>query len=262
MVSPRRALLMASGANRGAYYAGFLSPLRDAGIDFKILAGVSAGGIASAWFAAGDSEALLSSWEVASHWRISPHPWLSRGRYRTVDELILRITLQIMDVDAARTASQEVRVAVSRVLGRRWPFPSLKREIFTNRQAGSSEEFGRMLRATAFVPWINGFRASVAIRGERYIDGGLSGRVPLEMVAKGEVDEIWVAACSPNGRRELEGELRASMDRPERIIVIKPSRELPVGRWTMDWALISQAIELGRQDMQRSIREYLSARSL
>ena len=55
----RRALLMASGANRGAYYAGFLEPLRDAGIDFGLMAGVSAGGIASAWFAAGDPEALV-----------------------------------------------------------------------------------------------------------------------------------------------------------------------------------------------------------
>ncbi len=39
---------MASGANRGAYYAGFLGPLQEAGIEFELMAGVSAGGIAAA----------------------------------------------------------------------------------------------------------------------------------------------------------------------------------------------------------------------
>ena len=35
---------MASGANRGAYYAGFPALLQEAGIDFELMAGVSAGG--------------------------------------------------------------------------------------------------------------------------------------------------------------------------------------------------------------------------
>lgn len=255
-MSPRRALLMASGANRGAYYAGFLQPLQEAGIDFDILAGVSAGGIASAWFAAGDAPALISSWKEASRWKISFHPWLSHGMSRTVDELIQKITLQIMDVEAARKARQEVRVAVARVCGRRWPFPRLEREIFTNRQALDAEEFGRMLRATAFVPWVNGLRASVRIRGERYLDGGLVGRVPLEMIRPGEVDEIWVSACSPNGRKELQKEIEAASSRKERIIICNPSEELPVGRWTMDWERISSAIEIGRRDMEGCIRKY------
>ncbi len=255
-MTPRRALLMASGANRGAYYAGFLEPLQEAGIDFDILAGVSAGGIASAWFAAGDAQALISSWKEASRWKISFHPWLSRGMSRTVDELIRRITLKIMDVETARRARQEVRLALSHVIGRRWPFPRLEREIFTNRQAGDAEEFGKMLRATAFVPWVNGLRASIGFGGERYIDGGLVGRVPLEMIRPGEVDEIWVSACSPNGRKELEREVQAAASRPERIILVNPSEELPVGRWTMDWERISRAIEIGRRDMEGRIRKY------
>ncbi len=65
----RRALLMASGANRGAYYAGFPGLLQEAGIDFELLAGVSAGGIAAAWFAAGDPEAMVDSWRQADPWR-------------------------------------------------------------------------------------------------------------------------------------------------------------------------------------------------
>jgi predicted acylesterase/phospholipase RssA len=55
----RRALFMATGANRGSWYAGFMGPLAEAGIEFELMAGVSAGGIASAWFAAGDEEALI-----------------------------------------------------------------------------------------------------------------------------------------------------------------------------------------------------------
>jgi len=247
---------MASGANRGAYYAGFLAPLQNAGIEFDILAGVSAGGIASAWFAAGDPEALISSWKEAGRWQIAFHPWLSHGMHRTVDELIQCITLQVMDVEAARSARQEIRVAVARVLGRRWPFPRLRREVLTNRQARDVEEFGKMLRATGFVPWVNGLTASIEIDGKRYLDGGLVGRVPLGLIRPGEVDEIWVSACSPNGRRELEQELDAAGSRPEKIIICNPSRDLPIGRWTMDWDRISEAIEIGRGDMEGCIEGY------
>jgi predicted acylesterase/phospholipase RssA len=44
----RRALLATSGAKRGAYFAGFLKPLQQAGIEFELMAGMSAGGITSA----------------------------------------------------------------------------------------------------------------------------------------------------------------------------------------------------------------------
>ena len=252
-VVTRRALLMASGANRGAYYAGFLEPLQEAGIEFHILAGVSAGGIAAAWFAAGDPEALRRSWRVADRWRVAFHPWLEREHRRTVDHLIRTITLRIMDLEAARTAAPEVRVAASRIVGPGFPLPRLERRLFSSREARDEGEFALMLRATAFVPWINGCRAAVEIGGDRYLDGGLTGRVPLGMIRPGEVDEIWVAACSPNGMRELRSELQAAGDRPERLIPITPSEPLPMTRWTMDWGRVSTAMELGRRDVQRVI---------
>jgi predicted acylesterase/phospholipase RssA len=248
---------MASGANRGAYYAGFLGPLQEAGIEFELMAGVSAGGIASAWFAAGDPEALIDSWRQADPWRIAPHPWLSFGRLRTVDGLIQEITLKTMDVHAARTADSEVVVAAARVTGPGAPLPKLKPEYLSNRDAGDDEAFGLMLRATAFVPYINGFRGAVSIDGERYLDGGLVHRVPLDLIPEGRYDELWIAACSPNGLRELKAELARSR-REEKLVVITPSRPLPVGRWTMEWSRISQAIELGRRDINSAIEQATS----
>ncbi len=243
---------MASGANRGAYYAGFLGPLQDAGIEFDLLAGVSAGGIASAWFAAGDPEALIDSWRQADPWRIAPHPWMSVGRLRTVDRLIQDITLQTMDVGAARTARAEVVVAAARVVGPGLPLPKLERAYLSNRQAADDETFGLMLRATAFVPYINGFRSAVAIDCDRYLDGGLIHRVPLSMIPEDRFDEVWIAACSPHGIAELEHELTVHRRR-ERLVVITPSAELPVGRWTMEWSKIRRAIDLGRRDMETAI---------
>ena len=248
----RRALLMASGANRGAYYAGFLLPLQEAGIEFELLAGVSAGGIAAAWFAAGDSEALIDSWRQADAWRVAPHPWLSVGRRRTVDHLVSNITLKTMDVRAARTADAEVVVAASRVVGPGFPLPMMEPNYFSNREAANDEEFGLMLRATGFVPWINGLRGTVAIDGHQYLDGGLVHRVPFEMIPEDRYDELWIAACSPNGLRELHGAIDRS-SRSERLVVVTPSRPLPVNRWTMEWSKISQAIELGRRDMVAAI---------
>ena len=245
---------MASGANRGAYYAGFPAILQEAGIDFELMAGVSAGGIAAAWFAAGDPEAMVDSWRQADPWRIAPHPWMSFGRMRTVDQLIQEITLKTMDVRAARTAKPEVVVAAARVVGPGVPLPSLEPEYLRNRDAADDESFGLMLRATAFVPYINGFRGAVSIDGERYMDGGLIHRVPLELIPEGRYDELWIGACSPNGLRELREEL-ARVCRNERLIVVTPSQQLPVGRWTMEWSKISQAIELGRRDIESAIEQ-------
>ncbi len=218
------------------------------------MAGVSAGGIAAAWFAAGDPEALIDSWRQADPWRVAPHPWLSFGRLRTVDQLIREITLQTMDVRAARTAEAEVVVAAARVIGPGLPLPKLEPALLRNRDAADEEAFGLMLRATAFVPFINGFRQAVQIEGDRYLDGGLVHRVPLSVIPEDRFDEIWIAACSPNGLAELEKELKRHR-RKERLIVVTPSETLPAGRWTMEWSRISRTIDLGRRDMEAAIEK-------
>jgi predicted acylesterase/phospholipase RssA len=249
---------MASGANRGAYYAGFAASLKEAGIAFELMAGVSAGGIAAAWFAAGDPEAMVDSWRQADPWRIAPHPWLSFGKLRTVDRLIQEITLKTMDVRAARTATSEVVVAAARITGPGVPLPKLEAKYLRNRDAADDGAFGLMLRATAFVPYINGFLGAVSIDGERYMDGGLVHRVPLDLIPEGRFDELWIAACSPNGLRELKEEL-GRVRRKERMVVVTPSRPLPVGRWTMEWSKIRQAIEQGRRDIETAIEKATSS---
>jgi len=65
-------------------------------------------------------------------------------------------------------------------------------------------------------------------------------------------DELWVAACSPHGLEELEDRL-ARWNRPERLVVVTPSTELAVDRWTLDWARIQETIEIGRADMESAI---------
>ncbi len=245
---------MASGANRGAYYAGFPGPLREAGIEFELMAGVSAGGIAAAWIAAGDPEAMIDSWRQADAWRIAPHPWLSIGRLRTVDRLIQEITLRTMDVHSARTAEADVVVAAARVVGPGVPLPELEPAYLKNRNAIDDETFGLMLRATAFVPYINGFRRAVAIAGDRFMDGGLIHRVPFDLIPEGRYDELWIAACSPSGLRELKDEL-GRVRRAERLVVMTPTRTLPAGRWTMEWSKISRTIEFGRRDIVAAIDE-------
>jgi predicted patatin/cPLA2 family phospholipase len=159
-----------------------------------------------------------------------------------------------MDLRAARTAEAEVVVAASRVIGHGFPLPKMESIYLSSRDAASDEELGLMLRATGFVPWINGLRGTVAIDGHRYLDGGLVHRVPFEMIPEDRYDELWIAACSPNGLRELRAEIERSR-RSERLVVVTPSRPLPVNRWTMEWSRIRQAVELGRRDIEAAIEK-------
>jgi len=248
---------MATGANRGAWYAGLMGPLAEAGITFDLMAGVSAGGIASAWFAAGDEEALIDSWRQADQFRVAFHPALSLGRRRTVDHLISNITLKTMDVEAARTSEIEVKMATARIIRPGFPLPDFELVVLGNRLARDRDHFGRMLRATSFVPWINGLRTAVEIDGDRYMDGGLVNRTPLEIVPEGEFDELWIAVCSPSGINELRKAL-VEHPRRERLVIITPGVELPAGRWTMDWATLERTIEIGRLDMIEAIEKALS----
>ena len=248
----RRALFMATGANRGAWYAGLMGPLKEAEINFDLIAGVSAGGIAAAWFAAGDEGAYIDSWRRADPYRIALHPALSFGRRQTVDHLIRAITLETMDLEAARISPVEVKMAAARIVGPGLPLPRFEMEVFGNRRARDRDHFGLMLRASAFVPWINGLRTAVEIDGERYMDGGLVNRTPLSLVPEGVFDELWIAACSPSGKLELSREL-AEHRRRERLVVITPGEELPAGRWSMDWATLGRTIEIGREDTRKTL---------
>ncbi len=248
---------MSSGANRGAYFAGFPAPLLQAGIGFELLAGVSAGGIAAAWFAARQWDDLVRSWREACAWRVAPHPAFNVGRWRNVDGLIQRITLRIMDVERARTSSSEVRLGVARV--RDWRTlrpPRVERGVLSSREARDAAHFALMLRATGFVPYMNGCRAAVEIDGERYLDGGLVTRLPLAAVPEGRYDELWIAACSPHSLAEL-GRLLRRWRRPERLVLITPSSRLPVTRWTMTWRRIAATIEIGRRDMAEAVQRAL-----
>jgi len=248
----RRALLMGSGANRGAYYTGLGRALASADIRFALLAGVSAGGFSAAWLAADQAEDMVRCWRMACRWRVAPHPLLARGRLRTVDELIASTTFQVMDVEAARVAPVEVRVAAARVLS--WPLlgpPRTELRVFSNREARDRAHFQEMVRAGGFMPFVNGLRAAVVIDGERYLDGGLVARVPLSMIPEGSFDEIWVSACSPHGEAELYPQL-ATWNRPERLVVLTPSERLPVGRFTMKWSLLEEAFRLGERDFARA----------
>lgn len=255
----RRALIMASGANRGAYYTGFLKAFQTHGITFDLFAGVSAGGISSAWMAAGDADAYIDSWRQADAYRVAVHPLLARGKTRTVDQLLQRITLKTMDLEAAQTSSAEVRMTASQIGPTGRLLSKLRRRVFTNREAKDAREFSLMLRATAFVPLVNGFASAITIRGHRYLDGGLVGRVPLDLAPRDNFDEIWVSACSPNGIRELTDQLQ-TWNRPERLIVLTPSEDLPVGRWTLEWNRVKQAIELGARDMELTIHRRQACR--
>ena len=114
---PRRALFMATGANRGAWYAGLMGPLAEAGIEFELIAACSPSGITE----------LVQT--LAEHHRkerlvvITPGVELPAGRW-TMDWATLGHTIEIgrrdmSEVIERASATTETVVHGTRADGRR-----------------------------------------------------------------------------------------------------------------------------------------------
>jgi len=245
----KRLLCYSSGAMRGVYYAGVMTALDEAGIKFSDIAGVSVGSTAAVWHAAGQIHEVFDAWEALCSYSLSPHPLFNTSRSRNLDWLITNVSLPFLDMDRLKASNIRVHIAASRIFS---PLNMLKGKVFERRYFRFQGDFQAhelvdAIRASCYMPFINGIFSSKRIDGVRYLDGGLTGRIPVDCVDTAVFDEVWIAAASPNGVRELFN-MGLNTQGDTEFIFIVPSIALPTARGEIDLEKFKAGFQLGLED--------------
>ncbi len=249
----KRALVLGTGGVRGAYFTGLHGAIKYRGIFFDTIAGASAGAIAGAWLAADMHEQELQSWKEFSKYKIAWHPLFNNETWKTVDLSIQLTTLQYLDLQRVRDSQTHLYVAASRLMLN----GEYLRHCFDVRRAPDTTSVGLYLRASAFLPYVNGIGTAVEIGEEKYRDAGLTGRIPLDILPQNYYDEIWLILCSPASIDELPAVLMR-FPQKDRVHVLVPSRDLPVGRMSSDMNKIEATINIGYEDGLKFIDKILA----
>lgn len=252
----RRLLCYASGAFRGVYYAGVMQALTEAGLEFSDAVGVSVGANAAAWQAAGQSRDVLRAWDALCAYEFAPHPFLSRGRRRHLDWLVANASLPHLDTAALRSSAMRVHIAVSRVKPpQAWLSGVYAREFVTIDAGFSDDDIRRVIRASSYMPFVNGLFRALRLGRHYYQDGGLTGRVPFDCLPLSEFDEVWCAVASGNSLAELNA-FDPSSYAGTRFYFIKPSEVFDLDRTEIDQRKFHEVAELGYVDARRRIAAY------
>ncbi|MEA3223001.1 MAG: patatin-like phospholipase family protein [Thermodesulfobacteriota bacterium] len=251
----KRLICYASGAMRGVYYAGVMKALDEEGIQFSDIAGISVGSTAGAWHGAGQAQEVLDAWEALGRYGLSYHPFLNRDKAKNLDWLIHNISLPFLDIKGLKQSGIQLHVATSQVLHpSRWSKgEKFVRRFFRFKDDFSNDRLIMAIRASCWVPFINGIFSAIKIDGNRYLDGGLTGRIPIDCADLEAFDEVWIVAASPNGIKELDKIDLSAYERPE-FIVITPSSSVPVGRGDLDIDKFYATAEMGFYDTKKAIK--------
>jgi predicted acylesterase/phospholipase RssA len=225
----KRLMCYASGAMRGVYYAGVMKALDEAEIEFDEFAGISVGSTACAWHAAGQAQTGLDSWIAIGVEKLTIHPIFNSETSRNLDWMISNDTLPRLDVHTLKKSGRIIHVGISEINPLlSWPKGIFSRKFLSFSGSFETASFITAIRASCHMPFINGIFSSTIINGKRCLDGGLTGRIPIDATDLNRFDEIWLAAASPNAIRELNS--RVSHEVREKLHIITPRISLPISR--------------------------------
>jgi predicted acylesterase/phospholipase RssA len=242
----RRLMCYASGAMRGVYYAGVMRAFDEAGILFDELAGISVGSTGAAWHAAGQGRTGLDTWLLIAVEKLTLHPVFNTKTSKNLDWMIANDTLLRLDVEALKKSGKTVHIGVSEIR----PFLEWGKGMFKRKYLSFAGDFDTKalltaIRASCHMPFINGIFSSTTIDGKRCLDGGLTGRIPLDATDLKDFDEIWLAAASPNAIKEL-GSIPDGIK--NKLHVITPSLPLPVSRIEIEKEKFKDTAAIGYYD--------------
>jgi NTE family protein len=273
------ALILTGGGAKGAYEAGAVAALAEAGLPIRLVAGSSAGALSAAMIVAGRADRLEATWRSLTRERIysvrAPTffagllpGWLTLRALSNASSLLdpgpLR-ELIATSVELERIRSSPIQLVVTTTdLVRREP------RVFDNQTVTVDA-----LVAAAAVP---GLFPAVEIDGTLLVDGGLTGRAPvleaLEAAPVGRalvllsyapeeheappttirraMEEAFETAMLHQIRRDIE---LARLRHPAtEFQLLTPSAPLRLRPLEFDSDGIARALALGRADAQACLR--------
>ena len=279
MNATSRALVLEGGGMRGTYTAGVLEAFAENGGShgFDFVVACSAGACTAASFLAGQAgrnRTVYLEYLAGSRF-IRWHRLLSGGDVMDIDYLTDDVHGKLCPLDLEALSKSPTRLHIG----------------VTDAETGAvrylnnhEDDLLTALRATCALPLF--YRRPVVYQGRRYVDGGISDPVPvLKALALGarEVVVVLTSTIEKRGMRRLWAPLwnrllstasgvrnalnerhrryrdaAAVMTTPpaeSRIVVLRPSRPLGVGRATRDREKLERACDLGYQDGRAFLTE-------
>ena len=276
-----RVLVLEGGGMRGVYSAGVLEAFSEthagSGLRFDAVVACSAGACVAASYLAcqprRNRQVYLDFLDGDKLVRL--RRLLTGGSVMDIDYLALEVTLRLcpLDIDALRRSETRLYIGVT-------DCETGESRYLTNHE----DDLVTAIRATCSLPFFS--RKEVPYQGRLYVDGGVSDPVPVEKAIELGATEVVLVLTSPIERRGRARSRFSVFDRffssspairrtlaerylryrdaarvlgspPNgvRIVVVRPSRPLPVSRTTTRRSRLEEACDLGYEDGRALVAE-------
>lgn len=184
-----RGLVLSGGGAKGCYQVGVLQALKEAGLKFDMISGVSTGSLQGSMFAQGKFHTLYNLWYDIKRrdiFKKKPFGWLgavlgakSLYNFKPLLELLYRY------IDRSKPEAWKIPFRCGVVCLEDGQYYTIT-ENHTDIQ--------RMIYASCSMPL---YAEPVQIKGKHYVDGGVRNMTPLKEAIEFGCDEIFVVLCSP-----------------------------------------------------------------
>lgn len=261
-------LVLEGGAARAAYGSGVADALLQAGLVPEAIYGTSAGAAIGAWFAAGQTHVGITTWDHITNRELLSFRRILLGK-PPIDFARLYGHMYPnhfgMDLARLRAAPYPVWVTLTDADAATPAYVDLRHEA----------DPMRTLHATSAMPIVS--EAPVLLRGKRWVDGGMTDPIPIRKAIDDGHRDIVVIANRHDGDRHpepgmvvrivasrfpalreatarhhaLQQEALDLATKPPagvKVRLVRPSRDLRIGRLTRDVAKLRAAVEEGRRD--------------
>lgn len=264
----RTALILSSGAMRGAYQCGVLKAFKEYDLEFDVVVASSAGAYNGIRYLADQMDICEEIYvaDLPGGRFIKPWSFLIPGRHfldldYLVDE-VCRTEPKSVDMEKVINSRSEFYITALE-------FDTMVTRFFDAKK----NDIHLLLKATAAIPLL--YSGKVIINGKRYIDGGLLEPVPIRKAIELGCKELYVIlnrAAEDSQPSYVKQLIRRMPGRIPRIIaehsrikakvnqllcqphedfsltVIRPHQPMPVGRFTSDREKIQFCIDTGYRD--------------
>jgi len=264
----RTALILSSGAMRGAYQCGVLKAFKEYDLEFDVVVASSVGAYNGIRYLADQMDICEEIYvaDLSGGRFIKPWNFLIPGRHfldldYLVDE-VCRTESKSLDMDKVISSRSEFYIT------------ALESDTIAIRFFDAKEsDIYPLLKATAAIPFL--YSGKVMINGKRYIDGGLLEPVPISKAIELGCKELYVILnraakdSQPSYMKQLisrmPGRIPRIMAEHARVkaevnqflyqshedislTVIRPRQPMPVGRFTSDREKLQFCIDTGYRD--------------